>query len=68
MNIPAFLTIDEVATLLGVSTRTVRRRLKGGTLRRAPLGGRVVRIPASELNRLAGGPDQSSSAEVADGQ
>ena len=54
MSLTRFLTIDEAAALLGVSTRTIRRRLKDGSLRKALLGGRAVRIPASELNRLCG--------------
>ena len=49
-----FLTVEEMAALLGVSVRTVRRRLQDGSLRRAPLGGRAVRIPATELGRLEG--------------
>ena len=54
MSLTRFLTIDEAAALMGVSTRTIRRRLKDGSLRKALLGGRAVRIPASELNRLCG--------------
>lgn len=68
MQTGPFLTIDEVAALLCVSTRTVRRRLESGALRRAPLGGRIVRIPAAELNRLAGYPGQFLSADEVDAQ
>lgn len=50
----SYLTIDEFAALLGISSRTVRRRLKNRSLRKVALGGRVVRIPASELDRLEG--------------
>ena len=54
MSLTRFLTIDEAAALLGVSTRTIRRRVKDGSLRKVLLGGRAVRIPASELDRLSG--------------
>ncbi len=50
-----FLTVPEVATILGVSAKTVCRRLRTGLLRKAPLGGRIVRIAAAELARFAGG-------------
>jgi excisionase family DNA binding protein len=49
-----FLTVPEVAAILGVSEKTVQRRLRAGLLRQAPLGGRIVRVPAAELARLAG--------------
>lgn len=54
MSMTRFLSIPEAAALLGVSARTVRRRLKDGSLRKAALGGRAVRIPARELDRLEG--------------
>lgn len=50
----SFLTVDEMAALLGVSTKTIRRRVADGSLARAPMGGRAVRIPATELDRLRG--------------
>ena len=56
-----FLTIDELAANLGVSTRTIRRRLADGSLCKAPLGGRSVRIPLRELHRLLG--NDSGSVE-----
>jgi excisionase family DNA binding protein len=49
-----FLSVPEVAAILGVSEKTVRRRLRTGLLRKAALGGRIVRVPAAELVRLAG--------------
>ena len=62
-----FLTIAEVAALLGVSTKTVRRRLRDGSLRKAPLGGRAVRIPASELDRMEGiTPEQQAHEDDPD--
>lgn len=67
MDQPAFFTVPEFAEILGVSTKTVRRRLTIGTIQRAPLGGRVVRIPASELSRLAGvSPERSSAEDTSD--
>ena len=51
---PAFLTIAEVAQLLRMSERTVRRRIKDGTLRKASVHGRLVRISLDELRRLSG--------------
>ena len=43
--------VDEVATLLGVSARTVRRWLAAGELRSVRLGG-VVLIPTAELDTV----------------
>jgi len=49
-----FRTVAECAAFLGVSEKTIRRRLADGSLRKAPLGGRAIRIPVSELHRLCG--------------
>jgi excisionase family DNA binding protein len=49
-------TVDEVAARLRVSTKTVRRRIKDGTIRTVPIGGRLVRISSDELRRLLSGP------------
>ena len=49
---PAFLTIAEVARLLHVSERTVRRRIQDGTLRKVLTQGRLVRISVEDLKRL----------------
>lgn len=51
---PCLFTVDEVASALRVSTKTVRRRIAAGLIRTADLGGRLVRIPAAELRRLLG--------------
>ena len=48
----AVYTTDEFARLLRCSSRTVRRMISEGKLRKLPLG-RLVRIPASEFGRLA---------------
>ena len=62
----AFLTVDEVATLLGYSTKTIRRRIADGSIRKAPLGGRSIRIPVSELDRLSGITPTSVPAEISE--
>ena len=51
---PVFLTIAEVARHLRTSERTIRRRIKDGTIRKVSISGRLVRISIDELNRLAG--------------
>jgi excisionase family DNA binding protein len=48
--------VEEVAERLRVSTKTVRRRIKDGTIRTVPIGGRLVRISSDELRRLLSGP------------
>ena len=48
----ALLTLDEVATLLHMSKKSVQRRIKSGVIRKAPIGGRLVRISLDELRRL----------------
>jgi excisionase family DNA binding protein len=48
-----FHTVEEVALAVGVCTRTVGRWIRDGVLRKAPLGGRTVRISSTELQRLA---------------
>lgn len=53
MSLPIFLTVAEVAGLLSVSEKTVRRRIKAKLLHTVALEGRLVRIPATELDRLA---------------
>lgn len=58
---PQFLTIDDLAACLGVSTRTIRRWVAAGSLQKAPLGGRTVRIPINELHRLMGVPTRSEA-------
>ena len=53
---PTLHTVEEVAAQLRVSTKTVRRRIKDGTIRTVPIGGRLVRISSDELRRLLSGP------------
>jgi len=53
---PTLHTVEEVAARLRVSAKTVRRRIKDGTIRSVPIGGRLVRISPDELRRLPSGP------------
>jgi len=53
---PTLHTVEEVAARLRVSIKTVRRRIKDGTIRTVPIGGRLVRISSDELRRLLSGP------------
>jgi excisionase family DNA binding protein len=50
---PVFHTVGQVARALGVSPKTVQRRIRDGVIRKVAMGGRLVRIPSSELRRLA---------------
>jgi hypothetical protein len=61
--VPAFYTVAEAALLLRVCTKTIRRRIKTLDIRKASLGGRVVRIAAQEMARLAAGEDWSAPPE-----
>ncbi len=48
-----FHTVGEVARTLGVSPKTVGRRIRDGFIRKVAMGGRLVRISSTELRRLA---------------
>lgn len=48
---PQLLTVREVAEALRVSTETIRRHVHDGTIRAVTIG-RLIRIPAPELERL----------------
>jgi excisionase family DNA binding protein len=52
---PRFYTMAETAKILRISARTVRRRIKNGRIFPVPLGGRLIRISADEIARLAAG-------------
>lgn len=43
------ISIDEAAAHLGVSTKTVRRRISDGTLKAVRIGPRLIRIDAASL-------------------
>jgi excisionase family DNA binding protein len=49
---PPLLTIEETARRLRTSEKTIRRRIKEGVIRKAPIGGRLVRISSDEVDRL----------------
>lgn len=46
---PAFYTLDQVATMLGLSTRTVRREIERGKLPTPVRIASRLRIPADQL-------------------
>jgi len=46
--------VDEFAKAIGVSAKTIRRRIEAKLIRTVPDVGRVM-IPASEFERLTGG-------------
>ena len=54
-SLPRFVTISALAMALGVNERTIRRGIQKGLIRTAPLGGRLVRIPMHEVDRLIAG-------------
>jgi excisionase family DNA binding protein len=57
------LTVREVASALGVSEVTVRRRIDAGELGALQLGGKgtALRVPASELAQFVfGEPDEAA--------
>jgi excisionase family DNA binding protein len=62
MHMEKLLTVDETAEILGVSTKTIRRRVSDGTIRKASIGGRAVRISAAEIARICAGVSVSVSA------
>jgi excisionase family DNA binding protein len=53
-----YLRIAEAARMLDVSERTIRRRIRDGTLPIVRLG-RLVRIPSSALAPSIGPPNRS---------
>jgi excisionase family DNA binding protein len=63
---PVLLTLDEVAAALGMSKKSVQRRIKSGLIRKAPIGGRLVRISADELRRLTASSLVSDKSEDTD--
>ncbi len=49
-----FLTVDEFADELKISVRSVFSLIKDGEVHATRLGKKIVRIPRTELERLAG--------------
>jgi len=52
-KVEAFLTVDDVAAYLRVSTKTVRRQIAAGHISAIRIG-RLIRVSAEELMRLTG--------------
>ncbi len=48
-----YLTPAEFAAALSVSIRTVRNWIKGGVITATRVGPRLIRIPATEVERIA---------------
>lgn len=65
-----FLSIREVATLLGCSIRTAYRLVNNGTLKAVNLAERLTRVKRSELNKLLEQPKpvqpQSTQYDITD--
>lgn len=57
-----FLTVAETAAQLGVSEKTIRRRIASGELQAVQLGrpGAAIRIDAAELERFVYGPGDAA--------
>lgn len=52
IKVKEFLSVREVATLLGCSIRTVHRLIENKTLNGVNLGERLTRVKRSELNKI----------------
>ena len=65
-SLPLTLTASALADLLGVSAATIYERVRDGTIRRVPLGGKrpPVRIPRSEVVRLLTGAKRAGIVAV----
>jgi excisionase family DNA binding protein len=48
----SYESIAAAADRMGVSTRTLRRRIADGSLRAYRLGPRIIRLDAAEVDRL----------------
>lgn len=48
-----YLTPAQFATAMSVSTRTVRNWINAGVIHATRVGPRLIRIPATELHRVA---------------
>jgi excisionase family DNA binding protein len=63
MSEPDYLTAAEAATRLGISLRTVRRRIADGSLASARIG-HAVRIPAAALDLPMARPAGTAAREA----
>jgi len=64
MRDPDYLTAAEAASRLGISLRTVRRRIADGSLPSARIG-HAVRIPAAALDLPVARPREAAAREAA---
>ncbi|GGD32010.1 helix-turn-helix domain-containing protein [Nocardioides daphniae] len=48
-NLPTYLSIEEAATVMSVSTKTIRRRISDGTIPAYHCGNRPIRIKLDDL-------------------
>lgn len=48
-TLPTYLSIDEAATVMSVSTKTIRRRISDGTIPAYHCGHRPIRIKLEDL-------------------
>ena len=64
MTDPDYLTAAEAASRLGISLRTVRRRIADGSLPSARIG-HAVRIPAAALDLPVARPREAAAREAA---
>ena len=61
---PPIYTVEETASLLGISTSKVYRWIRAGELRTIQLG-RGVAVPATALEQLLGNTDDAAKPDVA---
>ena len=50
---PQWLTLGQAADILGVCTKTVRRRIAAGDLPAYKIGRRAIRIKTTDLDRIS---------------
>lgn len=64
-NLPRFLTVPEVAKILGVKPPTVRRMIERNELRAITWGNKrmTTRIPIDSLNELLGTDQTQAQSE-----
>ena len=48
-DLPVYISLEEPADMLGLSTRTIRRRISDGTIPAYQCGRRAIRIRVDEL-------------------
>ncbi|MDO9494671.1 MAG: helix-turn-helix domain-containing protein [Nocardioides sp.] len=48
-NLPTYLSLEEAAEIMSLSTRTIRRRISDGTIPAYQCGRRPIRIRLDEL-------------------